>query len=814
MCPTYKQVFPYLLLALLLTAGMFGQPQLPPKKILFAERVGEPITIDGELSEDVWQTAEAGTDFVMYAPDNGRPISPTKNTIVKVLYDDEALYVAAMMYDDEPHLMLHEVTQRDNFGSAENFGIFLNGFNDGQQDFRFFVSSAGVQMDCLMTEATGEDFTWDAIWDSSVKITDFGWVAELRIPYAALRFSKLPEQVWGVNFYREHRRDRQQYTWNHIDTQIGAEVTQNGLLKGIQNIKPPVRLFFIPYSSYYYGNDPTGVSHTFKAGMDIKYGINDSFTLDAILVPDFGQTRFDNVILNLGPFEQQFAENRPFFTEGTDLFNKGNLLYTRRIGGSPSTFAYSADPDVVIENPATVNLINALKVSGRTKDGLGIGVLNAVTERTYAESRNSVTGERRDILVEPLANFNVLVVDKRFNQNSSVSFVNTNVTRDGEFRDANVSALVFDLNTKANTYKMAGDFKYSHINEFGDNPNRMGYSTSLSLSETAGNYRYGAGGQYVSTDYDPNDLGINFITHYHAAWLNGSYRIINPTKTFNTFVLTSEIYSEFDNFTGRAQAANLSFNLNSTNKKNDYIGAAFNINPLETYDFYEPRYEGRFLYVPDNYYAYVYLSTNYNRKFAIDIQPMMTLWGEDKRERWYLNVTPRYRFTDRITGILAFTFDRLNANVGYIDDTYTDDATPFDIYMARRDRTTYTLTFGGKYSLNKDMTINLNSRYYWSYAENREFYTLTNDGYLTPANYTQNANSNFSTWNFDLNYSWWFAPGSQVSVLYRNSNFLSTREIDKDINRNISDLFQENLSHVFSISVRYFIDYNRARKWF
>lgn len=814
MCPTYKQVIPYLLLTFLLTTGVFGQPQLPPKKILFAERIGEPIAIDGELIEDVWQTAEAGTDFVMYAPDNGRPISPTKKTIVKVLYDDEALYVAAMMYDDEPHLMLHEVTQRDNFGSAENFGVFLNGFNDGQQDFRFFVSSAGVQMDCLMTEATGEDFTWDAIWDSSVRITDFGWVAELRIPYAALRFSKLPEQVWGVNFYREHRRDRQQYTWNHIDTQIGAEVTQNGLLKGIQNIKPPVRLFFIPYSSYYYGSEPAGVSHTFKAGMDIKYGINDSFTLDAILVPDFGQTRFDNVILNLGPFEQQFAENRPFFTEGTDLFNKGNLLYTRRIGGSPSTFAYSLDPDVVIENPATVNLINALKVSGRTKDGLGIGVLNAVTERTYAESRNTTTGEKRDILVEPLANFNVLVVDKRFNQNSSVSFVNTNVTRDGEYRDANVSALVFDLNTKANTYKMAGDFKYSHINEFGDNPNRMGYSTSLTLAETAGNYRYGMGGQYVSTDYDPNDLGINFITHYHAVWLNGSYRIINPTKTFNTFVLTSEVYSEFDNFTGRAQAANLSFNLNSTNKKNDYIGAAFNINPLETYDFYEPRYEGRFLYVPDNYYAYLFLSTNYNRKFALDIQPMMTLWGEDKRERWYLNVSPRYRFTDRITAVMAFTFDRLNANVGYIDDTYSDDVTPFDIYMARRDRTTYTLTFGGKYSLNKDMTINLNSRYYWSYAENREFFTLTDKGYLTPATYTENANSNFSTWNFDLNYSWWFAPGSQVSVLYRNSNFLSTRAIDKDINQNISDLFQENLSHVFSISVRYFIDYNRARKWF
>src|SRR5690606_10092958 len=151
-----------------------AQSQLPPKKILFAERTTQPMTVDGELTEDAWQITEAGTDFIMYAPDNGRPIDPAKLTQVKVLYDDEALYMAGIMFDDHPELMLHEVTQRDNFESAENFGVFLNGFNDGQQDFRFFVSSAGVQMDCIMTEATGEDFTWDAIWESAVKITDFG----------------------------------------------------------------------------------------------------------------------------------------------------------------------------------------------------------------------------------------------------------------------------------------------------------------------------------------------------------------------------------------------------------------------------------------------------------------------------------------------------------------------------------------------------------------------------------------------------------------------------------------------------------------
>src|SRR5690606_26459394 len=222
------------------------------------------------------------------------------------------------------------------------------------------------------------------------------------IPYAALRFSDREEQFWGLNFYREVRRDRQKYTWNPIDRNIGVTIVQTGLLQGIKNIEPPTRLFIIPYSSVYIADNPEeGTETTFKAGMDIKYGINDSFTLDAILVPDFGQTAFDEVVLNLGPFEQQFNENRPFFTEGTDIFNKGGLLYTRRIGGPPTSNPVLQENEKVEKIPSTVNLLNALKVSGRTASGLGIGFMNAITERTYATVRDTITGISRKELVEP-----------------------------------------------------------------------------------------------------------------------------------------------------------------------------------------------------------------------------------------------------------------------------------------------------------------------------------------------------------------------------------------------------------------------------
>jgi hypothetical protein len=600
---------------LLIFTCSFGQ-----RKTLFTNRIGEKITIDGKLTEDSWAFAEAATDFIMYNPDNGKPISPTKKTDVKVLYDNDAVYIGAVMFDDEPQKMMKEMTQRDAFGSAEHFGVYINGYNDGQQDFQFYVSAAGVQMDCIATEANGEDYTWDAIWESHVTITDFGWIVEMRIPYAAIRFPKGEKQIWGMNFYREFRRDRQQYTWNFIDTKVQGTITQTGILRGIENIKTPTRLFFIPYSSYYYEADKENSKSTLKGGLDIKYGINDAFTLDAILVPDFGQTKFDNVELNLGPFEQQFNENRPFFTEGTDLFNKGNLLYSRRIGGSPSTF-YNPETNEIADNPVTVDLLNAIKISGRTKGGLGVGVLNAVTEKTYATVRNVDTDVTREVLIEPVTNYNVLVLDQRFNKNSSVSLVNTNVTRNGEFRDANVSAIVFDLNTKKNTYNFSGDFKYSYVNEFQDAKDKKGISTYFSLGETSGKIRYNFGMNYISKDYDENDLGIVYQTHYNGYFVNASYRILNPNKVFNTFQINANPYFEFDNHTGRMQQSQFNVSANGNSLKNDYYNFSINTRVAETFDFYEPRIDGRFSYLPPAYGASAFFYSNTNRKGALDINP-------------------------------------------------------------------------------------------------------------------------------------------------------------------------------------------------
>lgn len=794
---------------LILPLLLFHSISFSQKKVLNAVASGN-ITVDGKFDEPIWEFAPVAKDFIMFGPDNGKPVDTRKKTEVQIAYNDDAIYIAAKMYDDEPAKILREITQRDNFGTADHFGVFLNGLNDSQQDFRFFVSAAGVQMDCLFTNKDGEDFTWDAIWDSKVAMTDYGWAVEIKIPYAALRFSKTEKQTWGLNFYRELRRNRQTYTWNLIDSKISNESAQSGILEGIDNIETPTRLFLIPYSSVYVNaNQAEKTKGDIKGGLDIKYGISDAFTLDAILVPDFGQTKFDNVELYLGPFEQQFTENRPFFTEGTDLFRKGNLFYSRRIGQNRSSVSLNTT-ETVADLPNSIKLINALKISGRTKSGLGIGVLNAITERTTVKITDSQNNLERTALLQPLTNYNVLVLDQRFRKNSSLSFVNTNMTRDGEAQDANVSALVFDLNTKANTYNINGDFKYSYLNQFGTADNKKGFNTSLNFAETSGKFRYGFGGKYVSKDFDNDDLGILFQTHFHSVSGNVNYRILNPNKTFNTFTVNLDTYSEFENKTGKIQACSANLSFNTSSLKNDFLGFGLSSSPLKTYDFYEPRSSNdlKAVIVPQSLRNWIYYSTNYNRPFAFDIYPQYIFFNEKERVNYGLSIIPRYRFNDHLSIVYDFTYFRQNNNLGSARDELDPDV------FTQRDIISYSNTLQGKLAINNKMNFNLSLRHYWAYVNNHQFLTLQKDGsVLKNSTYYKNIDSNFNSWNFDLSYNWWFAPGSQISILYRNNSSEFENTFSRNFDSNFSKAIDnQNLNHIFSISLRYFIDYNDLKR--
>ncbi len=325
------------------------------------------------------------------------------------------------------------------------------------------------------SDQQGEDTNWDAVWFSAVTLNNNEWIAEIEIPYSALRFANEDVQSWKINFMRSIRRINEKSSWNFIDPKVSGFLTQAGTITDLENISPPLRLSISPYLSVYAQqyqgglNDPlSSTGYSYNGGMDLKYGINDAFTLDMVLIPDFGQVRSDDIILNLSPFEVRFDENRQFFTEGTELFNQDDLFYSRRVGGSPighwDVHNSLKGPEAIIENPSTSQLYNATKVSGRNSSGLGIGVFNAISRETFARIEDMETGRVRNATTAPVTNYNMLVFDQNLPNNSKVSLANTSVWRAGDtYHDANVTSLSFNIKNKAQSYNVFGRGTVSQI---------------------------------------------------------------------------------------------------------------------------------------------------------------------------------------------------------------------------------------------------------------------------------------------------------------------------------------------------------------
>ncbi|NND88601.1 MAG: carbohydrate binding family 9 domain-containing protein [Flavobacteriaceae bacterium] len=385
-------------------------------KTMQVERIDQAPKIDGILDDEVWKSLPVYNDFHMYQPGNEGTIDPSYQTEVQMAYDDRAVYVSAFMKHPDPSVIPTQFSQRDEVGvQADVFAVALNTYNDGINETRFYVTSAGTIGDSKVSQ-NNQDFGYDVVFECRISFDEAGWYAEYRIPYNALRFPEVEVQNWSVNFYRQLTNENETHTWNFIKNGVGRETQYNGKIEGVQNINPPTRLTLFPFAQGVATSFDGTTNTNFSAGMDIKYGISDSFTLDATLIPDFGQAAFDRVELNLGPFEQTFSENRQFFTEGVELFNKGRIFFSRRVGNAPTgRVSDLAENETISEFPERVNLLNAIKLSGRTKEELGVGIFNAITEKTYAIVTDSVSGVTRDVLVEPLTNYNIVVLDQQFN---------------------------------------------------------------------------------------------------------------------------------------------------------------------------------------------------------------------------------------------------------------------------------------------------------------------------------------------------------------------------------------------------------------
>jgi len=792
-----------------------------PKPLqLPAKRIKETIKIDGLLTDEAWKNAPVMTNLVEFRPKPGNIESFENRTEAYLLYDDEGIYFGGYCHERTKDSIATELAGRDGFGTNDYIGLIFDTYYDKINGFEYFITPLGEQWDAKMSpnpNGNDEDFSWNAVWKSGAVIHADGWSFEMFIPYSAIRFGKKEVQNWGMNITRRRRKTEQQYTWNPIDVNVNGFLTQEGIWTGITNIKPPLRLQFSPYFSTnvsHSPNPPQGEKPwktTLNGGMDVKYGINQAFTLDATLVPDFGQVQSDNRVLNLTPFEIKYTENRPFFTEGTELFSKGNLFYARRIGIDPvllhSVYDYAGINERIVKNPAESKLINATKISGRTQKGLGIGVLNAITDTRYAVLEDETTKKQRKVEIDPLTNYNVIVLDQTLKNNSNISLVNTNVIRSGHDYDANVTAGMFSINDKKNTWNVNGKAAFSNlIGYLPDGKNQSGYSHSLGFGKISGRFNFNVGQELTNRQFNSNDLGYftmtNFLDHY--AW--AGYRWTKPSNWYNNLRLNFNFYYSRRLKPDSYQSSNFNINANGQLKNLWFAGALFGYEP-ESNNYYEPRVDGKVFRGWSNWFVDGWFETNGAKKYSLYAEVLYIRRNLFKSERKNITIQNRYRFNNKLTVSLMSQIAPQSNNVGWAAFDGSD------IIFGKRDVSSVENTLNIKYAFNDKMNINTRIRHYWSEVRYKQYFTLQDDGSITPNNsFAQNTDQNLNFFNVDMVYTWQFAPGSFINVVWKNAAMRYNQLVNEGYFDNFKNTMKEDDTNNFSFKVIYFLDYLQFRK--
>ena len=804
-------------------------------KQLTAVRTNAIFKIDGSLEEAAWKTAPVATKFVELRPNTFAKEAEENKTEIFILYNNQGVYIGGYCHEKNKDSIATELVGRDNFGSNDFVGVIFDTYYDKINGFEYFVTPLGEQMDAKQApnpNGESEDFAWNSVWQSASKLQNDGWSFEMFLPYSALRFSKKDQQVWGMNIVRKRNKSGKQLFWNQIDPQKNGFLTQEGTLTIPEKISPPVRLSFSPYLSSYVNNYPyntAGVKNTTYAvngGMDVKYGINESFTLDATLVPDFGQTQSDNQVLNLTPFEVKFNENRTFFTEGTELFNKGNLFYSRRIGATPlheyEVSGQLIGTEHIIKNPGETKLLNAIKVSGRTKDKLGIGIFNAISQTMYATVEDNF-GHKRKIETNPLTNYNILVLDQSLKNNSSVTLINSNVLRNGKDYDANVTAGLFDLYDKKNKWNLFGNAYTSTL--FGAK-NITGFKYGAGFGKVSGKLNFSTTVQIIDDKFDPNDLGIQFYNNNINTSIYAGYNITTPTKFFNRWFNNLNINYD-QRFVPRAyQSLKFNYRSNLQLKNLWFIGTFVNAGPSGN-DFYEPRVNGRIFKSPAFYFQGFFVESNNAKKYSIEFAAAAGATHLFKAKEFYTEFAQKMRFSNKFSIEHFISFNPISNDAGFAasnsnngqDGIYNGST----ILFGRRKRETVENRLKFKYSFNNKMFITMRIRHYVSNVNYKEFYILNTDGNLDkiPAastavnqyiSHNHNFNNNYNSFNIDMVYSWRFAPGSEFNIVWKNGINTFESDVVNGYFKNFHNTIAAPQNNSLSIKVLYYIDYLQLKK--
>jgi hypothetical protein len=583
------------------SSAAFGgeETAIPPRPTsVEAVHISDPIRIDGVLSESVWHR-QGLSAFLQRDPDEGKPA--TERTEVWVAYDNEAIYVAARMFDSAPDSIVRRLVRRDASINSDDVAVFLDPYHDRRSGFYFGINAAGTLYDGILYNDDWDDDTWDGVWEGKTSIDEHGWTAEFRIPYSQLRFMAQDHQVWGFNFEREISRKNERDFLVYTPKNGSGFVSRFINLVGIENIDPPSRLEILPYLSTKadFTGHPDGdpfhgnAQYTPNLGADVKFGIGSNITINGTINPDFGQVEVDPAVVNLSDVETYFTEKRPFFVEGSTIFDFGyggansnwgfnwggpTFFYSRRIGRAPEgqlpgNTNYS-------DIPAGTSILGAAKLTGKLGDSWNVGSINAVTAKEVA--RVDTAGRRFDMTVEPLTYYGVFRGQKEFDAGrEGLGFISTVTKRrfDGPYlRDqlnsgslvmgidgwtfldsskvwvingwtgtsyvSGNTARMLSLQTSSAHYLQRPDAGHVHVDSGATH--LQGFAGRIALNKQKGDFYVNAAFGFIDPNFEVDDLGYMWRTDLVNGHLVLGYRWNEPNSVTRRVSLNVSAFRSYD----------------------------------------------------------------------------------------------------------------------------------------------------------------------------------------------------------------------------------------------------------------------------
>ena len=834
--------------------------------------IGEPPVIDGYMNDSVWNLVNWSGDFIQQRPYEFK--KPSQKTRFKILYNDNNLYVLIRAFDTEPEKIEKRLTRRDGF-AGDWVAISIDSYNDDKTGFNFFVTAAGVKADVINTNDGYEDDTWDPVWYTKVSSDDEGWLAEIRIPFTQLRFAKIKNHTWGLEVMRQLFRKQELSLWQMIPRDAPGWVSNWGTLKGIDNINPKKEIELIPYvmgslekGEKVEGNPfARGTHWGYNAGLDGKIAITNDFTLNFTINPDFGQVESDPSEVNLSAFESFFEEKRPFFVEGSNIFefplmgsgNRTNLFYSRRIGRRPHYYPDLYENEYV-DMPEFTRILGAFKLSGKTKNGWSIGIMESVTNREFALIDSA--GTSRKETVEPTTNFFNIRIQKDINDGNTIvggMFTATNrFTKDEhlnflpdkaytggiDFKQYwsdkkyyfaakgfgssiyGDSTSIIDLQRAPQRYYQRPDMEHRNIDS--TLTSFSGYGGNVEAGKVGGgNWRYGFRAWWLSPAIDVNDMG--YITRSDAIsqsiW--AEYIIYNPFSIFRNMNFSFSQWSWWD-FSGRY--LNLGTRVSTNAQFINYWGYSFGIMRNQKDVNRSELRGGPSLVFPDSWKTWLSIETDSRKKIYFDIYGSIELGNNNEKLHQDIGIGITYQPTNAL---------KLTLNPGYYVDydriryvTTIEESTNNTYVVGSLIRNVTSMDIRISYSLTPDLSLQYWGQPFFYSADYSRFADVVDAGNFTIQDqyYVYNSNEiqyddiedlyevntdggqsfefenpDFSVFEFRSNFvlRWEYIPGSSAYFVWSQGRAGDAPTGNFSFDEHVSNLIDVNPTNIFLLKISY-----------